>query len=186
MTQHMIRRCRTWAVAAVAAVAITGCAERPSPSGDDALEARVQHLEDTEAIRELLRDYGRHLDRRDIDAWAALFADDGEWLGGLGHARGREALRGMLADALPPGPPAPGEGGHHLFADQRVEVDGDRATAQSRWVFITTTDGRPSLAMLGTYDDELVRVDGRWLFLRRVVTTDIPHQDPLADEAPGR
>lgn len=186
MTPNTLPHCRPWAVAAVAVLAAVACEGPSAPPGGDALEARVQRLEDTEAIRELLRDYGRHLDRRDIDAWAALFAEDGEWLGGLGRARGHEALRGMLADALPPGPPAPGEGGHHLFADQRVEVDGNRATAHSRWVFITATEGRPALAMLGAYDDELVRVDGRWLFLRRVVTTDIPHHDPLADEAPGR
>jgi SnoaL-like domain len=35
-------------------------------------------------------------------------------------------------------------------------------------------DGEPVLAKLGHYDDELVREDGSWRFLRRAAPMDIP------------
>jgi len=38
-------------------------------------------------------------------------------------------------------------------------------------------DDTTTLPTLGTYDDELVVEDGRWRFLRRSVTRQIP-QDP--------
>ena len=58
-------------------------------SNGDELGARLRRLEDLEEIRQLFVDYGHHLDRGDLDAYAALFTDDAELLlGPLGRARG--------------------------------------------------------------------------------------------------
>jgi hypothetical protein len=43
-------------------------------SRDTSVEARLQALEDKEAIRSLLIDYGRALDSRDFKAYGELFA----------------------------------------------------------------------------------------------------------------
>src|SRR3989304_7076830 len=53
-----------------------------------AISARLQRLEALESIRQLLIDYGRTLDARDFAAYAALFTEDGEWIGGFGPIQG--------------------------------------------------------------------------------------------------
>src|SRR5215510_9850595 len=63
----------------------------------DAAEARLQRLEDVEAIRTLLVRYGRELDKRDFAAYGALFAQDGSWKGGMGSATGPDAIAKMVA-----------------------------------------------------------------------------------------
>ena len=51
-----------------------------------------------------------------------------------------------------------------------VSVDGDRALATSYWQYFTETVDAPTLRLLGRYDDELIRVGGRWYLDRRLVT----------------
>jgi len=50
---------------------LTGCA---AEAQSDSLAARVQRLEDREAIRALLLSYGRAVDRHDFNAFSALFS----------------------------------------------------------------------------------------------------------------
>jgi hypothetical protein len=55
-----------------------------------------------------------------------------------------------------------------------VDVDGDTATAWSRYTFyVTTADGQPTPAVSGVYDDKLIRVGGKWKFLSRKLTADM-------------
>ena len=57
----------------------------------DDLHDRVQRLEDILEIQQLFIDYGHHLDAGDFEAYASLFANEGEvLLGPLGRARGRD------------------------------------------------------------------------------------------------
>ena len=61
------------------------------------LEDRLRQLEDKEEIRDLLNEYGRTLDRRDLAAYSRLFAADGEWEGALhGHAPGQAGRSAVL------------------------------------------------------------------------------------------
>ncbi len=145
----------------------------------------MAELEAREAIRALLLDYGRLLDAGDFAGYAALFAEDGEWVGGLGRFQGRAAIRAMLEDNLAPGP-RERLTSLHLMSNEVIEVDGERATARSRWFFIVTgEDGAPRLLLAGRYEDELVREGGRWLFARRAAYGDIPYDDPLAEHGAG-
>ena len=63
---------------------------RPIQAATDleSLAARVQVLEDREAIRALILAYGQAHDHRDYRTFASLFAQNGEWVGGLGTAKG--------------------------------------------------------------------------------------------------
>jgi uncharacterized protein (TIGR02246 family) len=145
-----------------------------SPTGlqEPDLAGRVQHLEDIEEIRNVLLDYGRFLDSRDFEAYSQLFAEDGEWIGGFGTVKGPEAIQEFMVDAIP----GPNSGNtYHLLSNFVIEVDGDNATAWSRWAFVTGgTDDRPTPAQGGHYDDILIREDGRWKFMRREAVLDIP------------
>jgi hypothetical protein len=54
-------------------------------------------------------------------------------------------------------------------------VDGDRATAVSKWSFIVQgEDNRPQWVYLGHYHDTFIKENGRWKFLLRKVTGAIP------------
>jgi uncharacterized protein (TIGR02246 family) len=153
-------------------------------SSEDELLARIETLESREEIRILLYDYGRLLDAGDYAGWAALFAEDGEWVGGFGRVQGRAALQAMLEDAMPPLPEDGAPVSFHLLSNAQIEVAGDNATALTKWSYITPDEeGRPSFFFSGHYDDVLVRENGRWLFKRRVAYGDIPFDDPLAEGA---
>jgi uncharacterized protein (TIGR02246 family) len=149
--------------------------ERDVTAELDELRARVRVLEDREEIRNLLQEYRRTLDARDMRAFSALFASEGTWTGKSGTATGPAAIHDMLVARLPDNPPAPGATLWHLISDPTIVVDGDRATASSLWMHVRRDeDDRPLLPTLGGYDDELIREDGRWRFLRRSVSPLIP------------
>lgn len=144
------------------------------------LQSRLRRLEDREEIRRLLVDYAAALDARDMGAYSALFARDGEWIGATGHGRTPAGIRAMLEERLAPNPPAPGATHRHVVCNERVDLDGDRATAVSTWTLVTRMPGDvPQFTLLGTYRDTLVREDGRWRFAAREARVDIPAR-PLA------
>ena len=139
------------------------------------LEARLQRLEDLEAIRALFLEYQRRLDAKDFAGYGALFAERGELVAGELHATGPAAIeqlvRSMVGSLLSASPGADA----HLVVNPSIELDGDRATARVTWVYLERgADDRPQLSKLGHYDDELVRESGRWRFLRRSAPTDMP------------
>jgi uncharacterized protein (TIGR02246 family) len=139
--------------------------------------ARLRRLEDLEEIRRLFVDYGRHLDAGDVDAYAALFADDGEvLLGPIGRAKGRPAIAELMrkVKSRAKGP------SFHLVTNPVIELDGDRATSEVLWTVIRPGgDGRLEVTMFGRHQDELVRERGWWRFLRRRGRIDVPAAVPV-------
>ena len=135
--------------------------------------AETDRSEDRAAIHHLLVDYGRTLDARDFDGFAALFARDGVYVAGgsgaepMSGAQAGEAMRRVFAEnAL-----GFAEPNYHLFFNETVDFagpDSARATSQSLYM-VPGEGGAPRAAMMAQYDDELVREDGRWKFARRVV-----------------
>jgi uncharacterized protein (TIGR02246 family) len=139
------------------------------------LAQRVQRLEDLLAIHQLFVDYGRHLDAGDLDAYASLFAEDGEvLLGPLGRAKGRAAIRELMGRSLA----RPG-GSYHIISSPQVVLDGDRATATVMWsVIARTAAGGAALTMVGHHADELRREPDGWRFVRRRGYVDLPSAMP--------
>jgi ketosteroid isomerase-like protein len=141
-----------------------------------ALEARVRRLEDKDAIWRLFVAYKDRLDRRDFAGYAALFAEDGEWLGNLGKARGPAEIQALLERTMDPWA---GEATKtfHLVGNPAIDVDGDRATAESMWCYLVRDENdRTVLSLLGHYEDVLVRAGDGWKFQRRVAYCDIPYE----------
>lgn len=126
------------------------------------------HVEDEAAIQRLLIQYGRALDNRDFAAYAALFTTDGTFDGALGAYTGRKQIQeemekifaGAAAD-IPRGQ------NFHVMSDFIIDVAGDSATASSRFLFYKLEGSKPVAEIAGTYEDELVRVDGVWKFKLR-------------------
>jgi hypothetical protein len=137
---------------------------------------RVQRIEDTMEIERLLLNYGRHLDARDFKAYSLLFAKEGVWSGGMGTVQGPAAIQAFMEKAIP-GPNAVHN--YHVLSNFVIDVNGDTATAWSRWMFMVPGPNNTAVAaQSGRYDDTLVREDGRWKFKRRVASNDIPSSGP--------
>jgi len=142
--------------------------------GADAAEARLRRLEDIEAIRTLLVRYGGELDRRDFKAYGELFAQDGSWKGGMGTATGPEAIAKMVAAGFERMSPALYTNSNHVMSSFDIAVDGDTATAWSRWTWVVVgADGKPDTHRAGHYEDTLVRERGEWKFKSRQAFTEI-------------
>jgi len=144
------------------------------------IESRLHALEDRESIRTLLVEYGRTLDARDFKGFSELFASGvGEWNGGMGVARGPEAIRKLMEQTIGSNASGTNSPNFHIFSNEIINVNGDRATALSKWVFVVQgNDSGPQWVYLGHYDDTFVREEGRWKFLQRKVTSDIPGEKP--------
>jgi hypothetical protein len=148
----------------------------------DSVENRLLRLEDREAILKLLTDYGRFLDQREFESFSRLFAEkDGEWDGGMGKAKSPKEIRKLMEDTIGKNTGNSGAPNFHIFTNETIQLNGDRANATTKWIFMVQgTEGRPQPFYLGHYEDTLIRENGRWKFLRRVVHSDIPSDAALS------
>lgn len=95
----------------------------------DTLAARLQALEDREAIRDLIARYGPAADNGDAEGAAALFAPDGVYaVGGMGESRGRPAIAALLRG--PTHQQLMADGCAHLLGPVAIDLAGDTATAR--------------------------------------------------------
>ena len=137
----------------------------------------VAYAADRAEIADLMARYLFAMDYLDADAYAECFTTEGMLDYARGTTVGREAIRTEAAEfreaigrifQRPDGSPARLR---HLVQHKALRIDGDRAWHTGFWWEMT--DGGPGGALkpesFGTYEDELVRVDGRWLFARRKV-----------------
>jgi hypothetical protein len=132
---------------------------------------------DRAEIADLMARYLFAMDYADPAAYAACFTEDGVLDYAAGVTQGRDAIRTEAAqfrDAIArvfvreDGTPARLR---HLVQHKALRVEGDRAWHTGLWWEMT--DGGPGGALkaqsFGTYEDELRRVEGRWLFARRKI-----------------
>lgn len=164
--KHLMIACSVLAASALPATAQTGTAQSGS------VETRLRALEDKELIAQVLLDYGRHLDSRDLKSYAGLFAADGEWVGGFGAVKGRDQIQAFMEKNMGTGPNR--NNSYHLMSNFVITVKGDTATAWSRWTFVTPGERGATIAQAGRYDDTFVRENGVWKFKRRVASNDTP------------
>ena len=168
--------------AAVASALAGVAAQAPKPPAD--LAARVQVLEDRDAIRALLVSYARTLDERDFAGFEQLWAQDAEFFGGASNtAKGPAAIRDLLQGLLKTNAaPNPGRD-FHLVMNQTIDVTGDTATGFSRgtWV-VTDPDTKMRISIIANYYDQFVREGGRWKFKRHQIGGKPPVAAPAASK----
>jgi hypothetical protein len=122
------------------------------------------------------------LDWQDAAAYASTFTEDGvlDWAGGV--VKGREAIfkevQGMRATfARREAADAPKRPARlrHFITNVVLKIDGDHATGRAYWFEIddNTSTRAPIVSGYGHYDDELRKVDGHWLFVRRRINNEV-------------
>jgi len=113
-------------------------------------------------------EYGRSLDNRDFVTYSGLFASNGEWIGSMGTYRGPAAIRAAMEKSFATATDIPKGANYHLLTNAIIDIDGDRATAESKWAFVMLEEKKPpQTAFAGRYLDTLIRENGQWKFLRR-------------------
>ncbi len=132
----------------------------------DRIEARLRALEDREAIRELIASYGPLADSGDAQTIAGLFAEDGAYgVGGMGEAKGRSAISGLIDGSTHQSLMA--DGCAHLLGPVAIELDGDRAIARGHSVVFRHADDRFEAYRVSANRWQLERIGGAWQVTRR-------------------
>ncbi|MBO0748813.1 MAG: nuclear transport factor 2 family protein [Porphyrobacter sp.] len=137
----------------------------------------MSYASDRAEIEDLMARYLFAMDYHDADTYAECFTEDGELDWAMGVARGREAIRAEArAFKAKIGEVFTDSGGQtvklrHAVNHKAIRVEGDRAWNTGFWWEMTNNgpDGSIALPSFGVYEDELARVDGRWLFKRRKI-----------------
>jgi hypothetical protein len=152
---------------AVAAVAITLAVTATTSKAAD-----TSYAEDRAAIEDLQARYLFAMDFGDPDLYVTLFTEDGILDVGSGEIRGRKAIRDVIAkmphsrtteNGLRPA------SGRHNISNIALKVNGDRATGRAYWFHYSNNnpERRSVFSGYGHYEDDLVKVNGQWLFSKR-------------------
>jgi hypothetical protein len=139
-------------------------------------EAEIRDLAARRDITDVIQRYMRGLDRLDAALVRSAFHEDARIDVGLmqGGTDGYVAFTQEMLGGM--------TGSHHLLGQIRIEVDGDRAFAESyfqAWQCIATEDGGArDLFIAGRYVDELACRDRRWGIVSRALVTDWVRDEP--------
>jgi gamma-hexachlorocyclohexane dehydrochlorinase len=142
-----------------------------SPNGEELL-ARIDELESTNRLRELVADYCHGLDKRDEERFMRVWHKDAVWEMGseLGDFWGSAQIQQALVNLVWLDYPVT----THLAANHVVEFqDADRATGLCDLSCEATLACGDHLQTLATCTDIYERRNGRWAIVRRSV--DVHH-----------
>lgn len=141
-----------------------------------AAENDLVRAQDRVEIEQLMWNYIHALDSGNAEAYAALFAPDGQFGRGANAVKGREALRKMVADArqkLEAENKTDNKSDkkkprmYHVVTNPHIEfIDKDHARFHAYWMGVFTSGGVTSA---GREVNELVRINGQWLISVRDV-----------------
>jgi hypothetical protein len=146
-------------------------------AGLAAATAWAGYADDRAEIENVSNKYMVAVDAGDIETVMATWADDSvlEWVFGVEHGRAaiRKAMSGF-GGARPQNIP---EGAtsrprtRHQIINHVIDVNGTTAKSTAYWFALTnsTPQGDVQLLYFGHYEDEMVKVNGKWLFKTRKV-----------------
>src|SRR4029434_8030084 len=84
---------------------------------------------------------------------------------------------GGMPQIRPPAPPAPGQpvlrpaAGRHQITNIVIKVNGNKATSRSSWFHVGNDNPQRAntIGGFGHYEDDLVKVNGEWVFTKRKI-----------------
>ncbi|MFN0089338.1 MAG: nuclear transport factor 2 family protein [Acidimicrobiales bacterium] len=120
-------------------------------------------------IHELVARYNKAIDTGDADGWAATFTADGVFDGIAGVFTGREELAGFVKTYASDPQYADWAASQHWTTNLVIDGDGGEARLFAHVKMVKPEPDGGRIILVGWYEDELRKVDGRWLFAKRVV-----------------
>ena len=153
--------------AAAAAVLLTMAVTSMTSTAAD-----TSYAEDRAAIENLQARYLFAMDFGDPDLYVTTFTEDGVLDVGSGEIRGRKAIHDVIAkmpnsrtteNGLRPA------SGRHNISNIVLKVNGNKAVGRAYWFHYSNNNPERKSVFdgYGHYEDELVKVNGQWLFSRR-------------------
>jgi len=148
--------------------------------------ASTSYGEDRALIEELQARYMFALDFGDIDTYLTTFTEDGVLDIGTGPIKGHDAIREILggmpdADSAE-SKPAPKEDsglypgtGRHNITNIAIRINGDKADGRAYWFHYNNQNPERTAVLdsYGHYEDEMVKVNGQWLFSKRRIYNEL-------------
>ncbi|MEJ1960286.1 MAG: nuclear transport factor 2 family protein [Gammaproteobacteria bacterium] len=135
------------------------------------------YADDRAEIENLSNRYMIAVDAGDIDTVMSTWADDGvlDWVGGVEN--GKAAIRKAMSNFGGARPVTIPEGAtsrprtHHHIINHVIDVSGNTAKTIAYWFAMTNNTPQKDVQLLyfGHYEDDLVKVNGKWLFKKRKV-----------------
>jgi len=163
-----------WMTAGLAAAALLGASLAWAGYADD--RAEIQNLSNRYMVA---------VDAGDIETVMSTWAEDGvlEWVYGVEHGKAaiRKAMSGFGGARkveIPEGATSRPRTRHQII-NHVIDVDGDKAKTIAYWFALTNNTPQKDVQLLyfGHYEDELVRVNGKWLFkVRKVFNESQPNR----------
>ncbi len=160
-------------VAVAAALLIASISCKPAVSG------AASYAEDRAQIMDLQARYLFALDFFDLDTYVSTFTEDGILDIIAYKAKGRAEIRKKIEEARPVFDQAAGNNppgkyrptGRHNITNIVLKIDGDKAVGRAYWFHYgnNNPDRRAALDGYGHYEDEMVKVNGKWLFSKRII-----------------
>jgi ketosteroid isomerase-like protein len=139
--------------------------------------AYASYADDRAEIVNLSNRYMVAVDAGDIETVMATWADDGvlEWVYGVEHGKAaiRKAMSGFGGARkveVPEGATSRPRTRHQII-NHVIDVNGNTAKTIAYWFAMTNNTPQHDVQLLyfGHYEDELVKVNGKWLFKKRHV-----------------
>ena len=149
---------------------------------------------DRAEIEDLMARYLFAIDYNDFDTYGETFTEDGELEYASGSAKGRaaivETIKGFKERISKVYTDDDGNPAvlRHVLAHTVMRIEGDEAWVTAFWYEMANDGPGKSLKMgtFGIYEDELKRVDGRWLFSKRRILNDFLKGRETGPENPVR
>ena len=136
------------------------------------------YAEDRAEIEDLQGRYMFALDFKDADTYASTFTEDGVLDYGP-VVKGRDAIKKVIADM---GKRASDDAakdtsglrpvvGRHNISNIVIKIDGNKAEGRAYWFHYGDNNPKRTggLDSFGHYEDEMVKVDGKWFFTKRKI-----------------
>ena len=135
------------------------------------------YADDRAEIENLSNRYMIAVDAGDIETVMSTWAEDAVLESIFGVQRGKAEIRkamsgfgGGRAATIPEGATSRPRTRHQII-NHVIDVDGNKATTVAYWFALTNNSPQKDVQLLyfGHYEDELVKVNGKWLFKHRKV-----------------
>ena len=140
----------------------------------------LREVRDRTEIEDLMWRYARALDTSDAEAYASVYAPDGQFGTGANATKGRDALKKMIADGVKRQADAQAKGEpkrppmYHMSANERIQfTDKDHARIEAYYITAFAAGGATvplRVAGVGRSVDDVVRLNGQWVIMTRNVS----------------
>jgi len=161
-----------------AAILLCGIAAMFLTAAGSSRSSQSSYAEDRAEIEDLQARYMFALDFKDADTYASTFTEDGVLDYGP-QVKGRDAIRKMINDmgkraadqaAQDTSGLRPAAARHNI-SNIVVKIDGNKAVGRAYWFHYSNNNPQRTGALdsFGHYEDEMVKVDGKWYFSKRKI-----------------